>query len=79
MIISNAFPNYEYIDDVCEIVEKHHINSVDEKNKNYKAIRSLKDADQMARKQEIKDYLTEKNIKLALIQVTMKKKRITRE
>lgn len=63
LIISNAFPNYEYIDDVCEIVEKHHINSVDEKNKNYKAIRSLKDADQMARKQEIKDYLTEKKYK----------------
>lgn len=66
LIISNAFPNYEYIDDVCEIVEKHHINSVDEKNKNYKAIRSLKDADQMARKQEIKDYLTEKKYKTSI-------------
>lgn len=66
LIISNAFPNYEYIDDVCEIVEKHHIHSVDEKNKNYKAIRSLKDADQMARKQEIKDYLTEKKYKTSI-------------
>lgn len=66
LIISNAFPNYGYIDDVCEIVEKHHINSVDEKNKNYKAIRSLKDADQMARKQEIKDYLTEKKYKTSI-------------
>jgi hypothetical protein len=60
LIISNAFPNYEYIDDVCEIIEKHHIQTLDEKNKNYKSIKYLKNADQFARKQEIKEYLNNK-------------------
>lgn len=60
MILSNAFPGYEYIDDVCEIIEKHHLQSIDEKNKNYKAIKYLKNADQMARKLEIKEYLNNK-------------------
>ena len=60
LIISNAFPSYEYIDDVCEIIEKHHITSIDEKNKNAKLIKKLKFADQEARKQEIKDFLKNK-------------------
>ncbi len=60
LILSNAFPGYEYIDDVCEIIEKHHLQSIDEKNKNYKAIKYLKNADQMARKLEIKEYLNNK-------------------
>ena len=60
LIISNAFPSYEYIDDVCEIIEKHHITSIDEKNKNAKLIKKLKFADQEARKQEIKNFLKNK-------------------
>ncbi|NUW27141.1 HD domain-containing protein [Arcobacter butzleri] len=60
LILSNAFPNYEYIDDVCEIIEKHHLTNLDEKNKNYKAIRNLRNADHSARKQEIKEYLNNK-------------------
>jgi len=58
LILSNAFPNYEYIDFVCEIVEKHHIQNLDEKNKNYKYIQNLKNADKEARKGEIKEYLS---------------------
>jgi len=60
LILSNAFPNYEYIDFVCEIVEKHHIQNLDEKNKNYKYIQNLKNADKEARKGEIKEYLSNK-------------------
>lgn len=60
LILSNAFPNYEYIDEVCEIIEKHHIQVVDEHNKNFKMIKYLKTADQMARKLEIKEFLNNK-------------------
>ena len=60
LIISNAFPGYKYVEEVCEIIEKHHIQVVDEKNKNYKEIKKLKFADQEARRLEIKNYLTTK-------------------
>lgn len=60
LILSNAFPSYEHIDDVCEIIEKHHLQNLDDKNKNYKLIKMLKNADQQARKQEIKEYLNSK-------------------
>lgn len=64
IILSNAYPSFEYIDDVCEIIEKHHIQSLDEKNKNYTFIKHLQNADHLARKQEIKEYLNSKKNKI---------------
>lgn len=59
-LLSNAFPDYEYIDDVCEIVEKHHIQNLDKDGKNYKYITMLNNADIFARQNEIKAYLQAK-------------------
>lgn len=55
-ILSNAFPDYEYIDDVCEVIEKHHIQNPDKEAKNYKNIVLLNNADIFARQNEIKAY-----------------------
>jgi hypothetical protein len=57
LILSNAFPDYQYIEDICEIVEKHHISELNNNGKNYNLIKLLKTADQFARKNEINEYL----------------------
>lgn len=59
-ILSNAFPDYEFIDDICEIIEKHHIVNIDQNNKNQKYISLLNEADTTARQNEIKSYLQDK-------------------